>query len=43
MMTEKELFVLENKLFSELESAKGLKKLAIILKLDGLMSMKNEL
>ena len=42
-MTERELFALENKLFAELERAKGLKKLAIILKLDGLMSLKNEL
>lgn len=42
MLTEKELFALENKLFAELESAKGLKKLAIIMKLDGLMSLKNE-
>ena len=27
-MTERELFALENRLFAELESAKGLKKLA---------------
>ena len=40
-MNERELFVLENKLFAELEEAKGLKKLAIIMKLDGLMSLKN--
>lgn len=42
MLNERELFALENKLFAELESAKGLKKLAIIMKLDGLMSLKNE-
>lgn len=42
-LTERELFALENELFAELNKAKGLKKLAIILKLDGLMSMKNEL
>lgn len=42
-MTERELFALENKLFAELKNAKGLKKLAIIMKLDGLMSLKNEL
>lgn len=42
-MTEREVFDLENRLFAELESAKGLKKLAIIMKLDGLMRMKNEL
>ena len=41
MVNERELYVLENKLFAELESAKGLKKLAIIMKLDGLMSLKN--
>ncbi len=42
MLNERELFALENKLFAELEGAKGLKKLAIIMKLDGLMSLKNE-
>ncbi len=40
-MNERELFALENKLYAELESAKGLKKLAIIMKLDGLMSLRS--
>ena len=43
MLTANELFALQNKLLAELEHAKGLRRLAIIVELDGLSSMPKHL